>query len=50
MVVDVWESADAFAEFGKTLVPIIQKTGAEVPEPKVIPARYFLAGVEHTPA
>jgi len=50
MVVDVWESGDAFAEFGKTLIPIIQKSGVEVPEPKVIPAHFFLAGMEHTPA
>jgi hypothetical protein len=26
MVVDVWESAEAFNEFGKALIPIIQKT------------------------
>lgn len=42
MVVDVWESADAFNEFGKTLVPIIQKTGRQVPPPQVIPAHYVL--------
>jgi|SRR5437764_14574111 len=41
-VVDVWESAEAFAEFGKTLLPIIQKTGVNVPEPKIIPAHYVL--------
>lgn len=40
MVVDIWESADAFNEFGKTLVPIIQKTGRQVPEPQVTPAHY----------
>jgi heme-degrading monooxygenase HmoA len=40
MVVDVWESADAFNEFGKTLVPIIQKRGKNVPAPQVIPAHY----------
>jgi hypothetical protein len=42
MVVDAWESADAFSEFGKTLVPIIQKTGRQVPPPQVLPAHYVL--------
>ncbi|MFN2458552.1 MAG: hypothetical protein ABR502_10150 [Chitinophagaceae bacterium] len=39
-VVDVWESQDAFSEFGKTLLPIIQRTGREVPPPHVVPAHY----------
>ena len=43
-VVDVWESAEAFAEFGKTLVPIIQKTGVNVPEPMVLPAHFISIG------
>ena len=43
-VVDVWESAEAFAEFGKTLQPIIQKTGVNVPEPIVVPAHYVFIG------
>ena len=43
-VVDVWESAEAFAEFGNTLGPIIQKTGVAVPEPMVLPAHYVLIG------
>ena len=43
-VVDIWESAEAFAEFGKTLVPIIQKTGVSVPEPMVLPAHYISIG------
>lgn len=42
MVVDVWESEDAFNEFGKTLIPIIQKHGVPVPPPKVIPAHFVL--------
>ena len=45
-VVDVWESAEAFEEFGKTLMPIVQKTGVNVPPPKVIPAHYVLLGQE----
>ena len=43
-VVDVWESEEAFQEFGKTLMPIIEKTGVQVPEPTVIPAHYVLIG------
>lgn len=50
-VVDIWESAEAFAEFGKTLVPILQKTGTNVPEPMVLPAHYVLLGqAEGVPA
>ena len=41
-VVDVWESEDAFNEFGKALMPIIQKIGVEVPPPKIIPAHFVL--------
>ena len=44
MVVDVWESEQAFNEFGKTLMPIIQKTGVQVPPPQVIPAHFVLLG------
>lgn len=42
VVVDVWESAEAFHEFGQTLMPILQKLGAPVPPPKVIPAHFVL--------
>ena len=41
-VVDVWESAEAFTEFGKTLGPILQKIGVPVPEPTVLPAHFVL--------
>lgn len=33
-VVDVWKSEEAFNEFGKTLMPTIQKNGVAVPPPK----------------
>ena len=42
MVVDVWESEEAFNEFGKTLMTIFQKNGSQVPPPQVIPAHYVL--------
>ena len=48
MVVDVWESAEAFQEFGKTLMPIIEKTGVQVPEPMVLPAYYVYQGQKET--
>jgi hypothetical protein len=44
MVVDVWESAGAFSEFSKILLPIIQATGVNVPDPKIAPVHYFLEG------
>ncbi|PWT93221.1 MAG: hypothetical protein C5B54_02220 [Acidobacteria bacterium] len=49
MVVDVWESAEAFQEFGKTLIPIIQNTGVKVPEPMIAPA-YYVYEPESEPA
>ena len=50
-VVDVWESAEAFAEFGKILFSVVQKLGVNLPEPKIIPAYYFYqAQTESVPA
>ncbi|MFI5187945.1 MAG: hypothetical protein ACHQF0_14540 [Chitinophagales bacterium] len=50
-VVDVWESEEAFAEFGKTLIPILQKLGVNVPPPMIVPAHYVLLGqTEEVPA
>lgn len=43
-VLEIWESADAFNEFSKTLIPIIQKVGKDVPPPQVIPAYYVQIG------
>ena len=41
-VVDVWESEDAFARFGETLMPILQEVGVEG-EPEIYPARSFVS-------
>jgi hypothetical protein len=41
-VVDVWESEEAFARFGETLMPILQDLGIEG-EPEVYPAYAFVA-------
>ncbi|WP_344469456.1 hypothetical protein [Kitasatospora kazusensis] len=37
LVVDVWESEEAFQEFGKAIVPILQEIGVPNPQPKVYP-------------
>lgn len=36
-VVDVWESEEAFRQFGESLVPILQKLGVDA-QPEVYPA------------
>src|SRR5438445_10519484 len=41
-VVDVWESEEAFARFGETLMPILQDLGIEG-EPEVYPAHTFVS-------
>jgi hypothetical protein len=51
LVVDIWKSEEAFNEFGKTLMPIIAKSGVKFPAPMVLPAHYVLLGQkEATPA
>jgi hypothetical protein len=46
LVVDVWESEEAFAEFGKTLMPLIAKNNIPMVQPKVFEAHYVQ--MEHT--
>ena len=36
LVVDVWESADAFNKFGQTLMPILQKIGVNTDQNKPV--------------
>jgi hypothetical protein len=36
-VADVWESEDAFRQFGEIIVPILQELGAPEVQPKVYP-------------
>lgn len=45
LVVDIWESEDAFNEFGKTLMPLIAKNEFPMIPPKVFAAHYVQ--VEH---
>ena len=46
VVVDVWESAEAFSKFGETLIPILGKLGVAKVEPVITPVQYEYAGVE----
>lgn len=46
LVVDVWESPEAFDEFGKTLMPLIAKHDIPMIQPRVLPVHYVQ--VEHT--
>lgn len=41
-VVDVWESEDAFRQFGEALMPIVQELGIDA-QPEVYPAHTFIA-------
>ncbi|MFK8906968.1 hypothetical protein [Streptomyces sp. YS-3] len=38
LVVDVWESEEAFREFGKTVLPVLEELGVHGAEPKIYPA------------
>jgi hypothetical protein len=46
LVVDIWESEEAFSEFGKTLMPLIARQDIPMIQPKVLPVHYFQ--IEHT--
>lgn len=48
-VIDVWESIEDFQAFGKTLMPIIQNSGVNMPEPGIYPA-HFVYHNEQVPA
>lgn len=45
LVVDIWESEDAFNEFGKTLMPLIIKQDIQLVAPKIYPVHYVQ--IEH---
>jgi len=42
MVYDVWESQQAFDEFGKTLIPILQDLGIDPGQPDVMPVHNMI--------
>ncbi|MFI6566112.1 hypothetical protein [Streptomyces sp. NPDC050534] len=37
LVVDVWESEEAFQQFGETIIPILQELGVSDAQPKIYP-------------
>lgn len=41
---DIWESAALFEEFGKTLIPVLNKAGVTPVEPKVYPVLNVIEG------
>ncbi len=40
VVVDQWESAEAFAAFGDTLMPILAKNDIPTTQPRILPLHY----------
>lgn len=44
-VVDVWENAEKFKEFGQTLIPILNKHGIQEIEPVILPLHYEYKGI-----
>ena len=45
VVVDVWESEEAFNKFGETLMPILDKLGIAQVQPVITPVHYEYVGV-----
>ncbi|MEO8457850.1 MAG: hypothetical protein ABI559_08565 [Chloroflexota bacterium] len=43
-IFDVWESEDAFAKFGETLMPILGGLGYTPPEPMIAPIKNIIKG------
>ena len=43
-VFDVWDSQEAFDEFGKTLMPILQEIGLDPGQPHVEPVHNTIIG------
>ena len=37
LVVDIWESEESLGQFAEKLMPIIARTGATLPEPRILP-------------
>jgi hypothetical protein len=44
LIVDVWESQEAFDRFGQTLVPLLERAGGRVPAPQFYPVHNVVAG------
>lgn len=48
VVFDVWESEDAFREFGKVLIPIIEKSEIPLVQPNIHPVHKIVEGIAAT--
>lgn len=46
LIFDVWESREAFDQFGKVLMPILYKLGVDEVTPKITPVHYEISGVD----
>lgn len=46
-VIDVWESMEAFQDFGKTLIPILTGLGVTLPPPQISPVVHTVIAGEH---
>lgn len=46
-VVDVWENAEKFNEFGQTLMPILSKNGIPSIQPVILPLHYEYNTANH---
>lgn len=44
IVTDIWESAEHLDEFGKILMPVLQKAGVEPVQPMVYPVHNYIQG------
>jgi hypothetical protein len=44
LVVDVWESQEAFDRFGQTLMPLVERAGGRVPPPQIYPIHNAISG------
>jgi hypothetical protein len=47
VVVDVWESAEHFNQFGETLMPILNEIGVAQVPPVITPVHFELSGEVH---
>ena len=44
LVVDVWESQEAFERFGQILIPLLERSGGRVPTPQFYPVHNSVKG------
>jgi hypothetical protein len=43
-VSDIWDNVENFAEFGKTLMPILQEVGVDPEQPEIIEVHNIIEG------